>query len=107
MYLLLSLTLYVCHFVSPYEVSEVILILSECAISLFHLSSCFSLTFLCFTQKFDCGIIFTSKSNLVLSVIIIITMLVKLLLMIWSCVTSYVVCQSVLLSDFVFERYVS
>ena len=107
MYLLLSLTLYVCHFVSPYEISEVILILSECAISLFHLSSSFSLTFLCFTQKFDCGIIFTSKSNLVLSVIIIITMLVKLLLMIWSCVTSYVVCQSVLLSDFVFERYVS
>lgn len=79
----ISMTLFVCHFS----------IFGSCFL---HSSASFSLTFT-FTNKFDCGIIFTPKISFVLSVISIITILVKLLQMIWGYHASYMEYQSLCL----------
>ena len=72
-FLLLSMTLFMCHFVPTNDVVKTVC-LSASASSFFHLSTCFFLPFT-FTKKSDCDNI-----KLVLSVIIIITILVKLMI---------------------------
>ena len=87
----LSMALFLCYFVPPWEVSECIVCL--CLYQFFCLT-------LHLPKKFDCD-----KVNLVLSVITITVVLVKLSQMIWGYINISLVCQSV--SGFVsfFGRY--
>ena len=86
--LLLSMTLFVCHSVSPEKVGEGILCPPTCAILLFICLPLLVWPFI-FTEKPDCN-----KIIHVLSVISIIRILIELFQMIWGCIcTSFVVCQ--------------
>ena len=85
--LFLSMTLFVCHFIPPNEISKGILCLYFCPGSFHHLSAYFLFRPFTFTQKSDCDITCTSRINFVLSVTSIITVLVKLLQMLWGYVT--------------------
>ena len=82
-----------------YEASEGIVTLYLCQFFYLSASHC-TVRPLTFTVKSD-----SDKINLMLSAISIITILVKVLQVIWGSATSFVVCQSVCLFVCIFERY--
>lgn len=84
--LFLYVTLFACHLLSPFEASKGIVTVS--ASSFFYLSAFVSLIFH-IHYKTD-----TDKENLVLSVIFTVTVLVKLLHIIWYYAPSFIVCRS-------------
>ena len=92
--LLLSITLFVYHFILPCEVSKGIVYLYVCCGSFHHVSLNFLFWPFTFTQKFDCDNRCTSRINLVLSLTCIIAMLVKLLEMVWAYITRFLVSVS-------------
>ena len=99
------MTLFVSYFVPPCDVNEGILFFSGCASCFVYLSLHFTLTFSFHREKkSECD-----KINLALSVISIITILVKLFQMIQGCYSfcGVSVCLSVyLVSAFIFKKYV-
>lgn len=84
--LFLYVTLFACHLLSPFEARKGIVTVS--ASSFFYLSAFVSLIFH-IHYKTD-----TDKENLVLSVIFTVTILVKLLHIIWCYAPSFIVCRS-------------
>ena len=97
------------HFcATPYLLVKSVKVLctSICDNSFVHLSAYFSLTFH-FIAKSDCGITFTLKIDVLLSVATIITITIKLLQMIWGNVTSFLVRQSLSLFLYLWKMYIS
>ena len=101
-----SMKLFMCSFVPFHEFSEILCV---------HLPGPFLLS-ICqpllvwpftFTEKSDCDITFTPTINLALSVISTITILVKLLQMIWCYVTNFLMCQSLSLGLYLWKIYTS
>ena len=87
--LLLYTTILVYHFIPPCDLSKGMVCLSAYGGSFVHLSSSFFSFTIQLNWKFYCDIAFTSKINLVHSVTSIITMLLKLLRMIWGYSTNF------------------
>lgn len=97
--LLLSMNLFVCHFLPPCEGRECIVSLHLC--QFFYPSACFCAAWLfTITEKSVCDNI-----DPLLSVISVMGILVKPSQIICIYVTSFVMCQSVCLFVFAFERY--